>query len=370
MNVQRLIFFCTALFLSIAGLAAEPPATAAGSDTALRDLGRQWLENNAGVGLSVGIYDTGQRRFFNFGTTRIDGNSPPTKDTVYEIGALAKTMAGQLLARAIVEGRANLADEASQYLPEQYPNLANSGENIRLLHLVNMTSQLMDNIPDFSQVRTVPGEPPATTRMRVVDDYTQVEFLRQLHRVMPRRDPGVEPGQSNVSTMLLAVVLENIYGEPFESSISSQIEKPLHMKSGTRPAAKLLAKGYTKDNDELPSFAAVMAYPWGSLRYSTDDMLRYASWQMVERDASVKLAHQPTWLTQDKQQGVAMFWITSETPHGRRLHFSGGTFGFVSVCELYPEANVAVVLFANKATDGAQESLRALSAKIVDTIRP
>ena len=78
-------------------------------------------------------------------------------------------MTGQLLARAVVEGRVSLEDEATQYLPSPYPNLANSGENIRLVHLANMTSQLLDNIPDFTQVRTIPGEPLAATRMRVVE---------------------------------------------------------------------------------------------------------------------------------------------------------------------------------------------------------
>jgi CubicO group peptidase (beta-lactamase class C family) len=369
MNVARLIFLCTVLTSPLAGQAATPPAATAANDATLRELGRQWLEDAAGVGLSIGIYHNGQRRFLNFGTTRIDGNSPPTKDTVYEIGPLAKTMTGQLLARAVVEGRASLDDEATKYLPEPYPNLANSGENIRLVHLANMTSQLLDNIPDITQVRLSPTEPLAASRMRVVTNYTREEFLRQLHRVVPRRAPGIEPGPSNVSSMLLAVVLEAIYGDSFESIIATQIEKPLRMKSGTQPAAKLLARGYGRENEELPTFAAPMAHSWGSLRYSADDLLRYASWQLVERDASVKLAHQPTWLTPDKQQGVALFWITSESPHGRRLHFSGATFGFVGVCELYPDAGVAVVLLANKDTDGAQESLRALSAKIVGTLK-
>ncbi len=107
----------------------------------------------------------------------------------------------------------------------------------------NMTSQLLDNIPDFTQVRTIPSEPLAATRMRVVESYTQEEFLRQLHHVVPRRAPGMEPGQSNVSSMLLAVVLQKIYGEPFESIIASQIEKPLRMGSGTQPNGQTIGEG-------------------------------------------------------------------------------------------------------------------------------
>ena len=106
------------------------------------------------------------------------------------------------------------------------------------------------------------------------------------------------------------------------------------------------------------------------MRYSTEDLLRYASWQMVERDASVKLAHQPTWLTPDRRQAVAFYWIVEESPQGRRLRYSGATYGFAGMCDLYPDAGVAVVLLSNKAADGAQESLRALSAKIVELMAP
>jgi CubicO group peptidase (beta-lactamase class C family) len=106
------------------------------------------------------------------------------------------------------------------------------------------------------------------------------------------------------------------------------------------------------------------------LRYSTDALLRYAAWQLAERDASVKLAHQSTWFTPDKRQSVAMYWIVSETPRGRRLQYSGGTYGFASLVALLPEAKLAIVLLSNKAAEGAQDTLRALSAEIVEQLRP
>jgi D-alanyl-D-alanine-carboxypeptidase/D-alanyl-D-alanine-endopeptidase len=113
-----------------------------------------------------------------------------------------------------------------------------------------------------------------------------------------------------------------------------------------------------------------MQYASGSLRYSTEDLLNYAIWQMVERDASVKLAHQPTWTTPDKRHAVAFYWIVDQSPAGRQLQYSGSTYGFTSVCDLYPDARVAVVLLANKAADDAQETLRAMSTKIVELAAP
>jgi CubicO group peptidase (beta-lactamase class C family) len=363
-------FLWIGLIAPLAGAAVAPAPAAAPFDSAIRDLGRAWLTQNDGVGLSIGVYENGQRHFYNFGATALDGNKTPTKETIYEIGPLAKTIAGQLLARAIVEGRANINDEVTKYLEDPYPNLENGGEPVRLLHLVNMTSQLMDNIPDVSQVRTVPGEPLTATRMRVLESYTRKEFLRQLHMVKPRRMPGSDPWHSNVASMLLGVVLEKIFDEPFDAILSREIEKPLRMGSGTAPLTKLLARGYTGEGVAVPPFTAPMQYASASLRYSTEDLLNYAAWQMVERDASVKFAHQPTWMTPDKRHAVSFYWIIDQSPSGRQLQYSGSTYGFTSACDLYPDARVAIVLLSNKAADGAQESLRAMSAKIVELVAP
>ena len=373
MRVTLLVTSCLLLAPSLAAnvVAAEPVAQAdTGAEQAIRAAGRAWLLDNDGVGLTIGVFADNQRTFYNFGATQLDGNKPPTKDTIYEIGGISKTFAGQLLARAIIEGRATLNDEIDRYLAEPYPNLATDGEKIRLLHLVNSTSQLIDNIPDLTQVRGVPNEPLTVTQMRALGKYTRPEFLAQLHRVRPRRAPGDNPSSSNVAAMLLGVALEKLHGEPFEAILAREIEKPLRMASGTAPPAKLLARGYTEDNEPLPVFGPRTQFASSSLRYSADDLLKFCAWQMVERDASVKLAHQPTWSHPEGLVSLGFFWVLGNSEHGRRLIATGSTYGFASVCDLYPEAKIAVVLVANKNADRAQETLRALSAFIVSSLRP
>ncbi len=357
--------FCILLLARCHATSAAPIV-----DAAIRDAGRAWLADNDGVGLTIGIFENNQRRFINLGVSQIDGNKPPTKDTIYEIGGISKTFAAQLLARAIVEGRATLQDPLSKYLDEPYPNLVNDGKEIKLLHLVNSTSQLVDNIPDLTQVRAKPGEPLAATRIGVIQKYTRGEFLAQLHRVMPRLPPGSDPAPSNVGAMLLGVALEKIHGEPFEAVLAREIEKPLRMASGTTPPAKLLARGYTRANEPLPAFGAKVQFASSTLRYSGDDLLKFCSWQMMERDASVKLAHQPTWTRPDGRGSLGFFWALGDSAQGRRLSATGATYGFASVCDQYPDAKVAVVLLSNKAAAGAQETLRALSANIVGLLRP
>jgi CubicO group peptidase (beta-lactamase class C family) len=367
MNLLTLPVALLATTAASISMAAGPGPAA---DSTVRELGRDWLARNDGVGLSIGVYDAGRRQFYHFGTTQLDGNRPPDERTVYEIGSISKAFTAQLLARAVVEGRAALTDEVEKYLDAPYPNLAGEGQKIQLLHLANMTSQLVDNIPDFTQLRPKAAESMAVARMRVLSGYTREEFLKQLRRVAPRDAPGEFPANSNVGSMLLGVALEKIYGEPFAVIVQREIEKPLKMASGTRPDPRLLARGYTDEGDALPPFEAELSYPSIGLRYSVGDLLRFATWQMVERDASVKLAHRPTWQMQSANQGIALHWVVFESPHGRRLHCSGSTHGFAGVVDLYPDAGLALVLLSNKDADGAQDSLRAVSVKIAEALRP
>ena len=361
---------CIALALIFPLCAAAASPAAAPRDAVIRDLTRDWLQDNDGVGISIGIYDAGQRRFFNAGAPRLDGDKPSTQTTIYEIGAMSRAFSGQILARAIIEGRASPEDDVAKFLPEPYPNFESGGERVRLVHLTNRTSGLADNIPDLSQVRPVPGEVTAATHMRVLSVYSRGEFLRQLHRVKPRVQPGTEPGSSNVAHLLLGVVLEKLYGESFEAILAREIEKPLRMASGVAPDVKRLALGYTDEGDALPPYESRIALASNALRYSAEDLLRFASWQLAERDASVKIAHKPTWTSGDGRNALAYYWIVGPSPQGRRLYVTGATYGFAGVCELYPDAQIAVVLLTNKNADGAQESLRALSAGIASALRP
>jgi len=161
-----------------------------------------------------------------------------------------------------------------------------------------------------------------------------------------------------VASVLLGVVLEKVYDEDFEKILQREIEKPLRMNSGTQPNVKLLAKGYAKDGGELPPFEAPMSWASVALRYSTEDLLKYASWQVVERDASVKFAH-PAHLVDARSQTVGGVLLDHQrVAAGAAAAVFGWDGWFVSVCDLYPDRTIAVVLLSNKAAAGAQETLR------------
>jgi len=326
-------------------------------DTEARAAGADYLAAEKGVGLSIGMVHDGKFASWHFGAI-VKGGAAPTDATAYEIGSISKTITSLLLARAVVAGKASLDDDIRKYLDGDWPNLQFDGAPIRLLHLANMTSALPDNLPDLSGLTDDPGR----FRMaKALAAYGKSDLLRDLHKVALTRRPGEEVAHSNVAAQLLIYVVERIYGQPYQVLLEREIEKPLDFSAGAS------ATGYDPEGGE----AAVLPRDRFGWRYSMTDMLRYAALQLNEKDPAVALSHKGSWFTLDRKTSVALNWIVTELPGGgRQLRTSGGTFGFSSVIQLYPERGLAIVLLANRASPTAQGKLSEIAGRIVESAGP
>ncbi|MBU2427323.1 MAG: serine hydrolase, partial [Gammaproteobacteria bacterium] len=72
---------------------------------------------------SIAVVYRGQEFTRHRGDMETGKLSPPTDATLYEIGSLSKTMAGTLMANAVLEQKLGLDDDARTYLQGAYPNL-------------------------------------------------------------------------------------------------------------------------------------------------------------------------------------------------------------------------------------------------------
>ena len=100
----------------------------------------------------------------------------------------------------MVEKRVSLDDDIRKYLEESYPNLEYQGKPIRLVNIMNWTSELPNNIPDFSNL--VGKVAPDSLPLRIVamnEHYTKQDFLRDLHQVKLDTPPGSTPWHSNAA---------------------------------------------------------------------------------------------------------------------------------------------------------------------------
>lgn len=337
---------------------AAPRSPAAPLGPEIQRLGEAFLAEKGGVGgLAVALVRDGAVACFvvapaGAASGKASG-AAPTAHTVYEVGSLTKTFTGLLLAAAAVEGRVRLRDDVRRYLPGRYPNLEVAGEPVRLRHLANMTSGLPDNFP-----RLPPGTAPAV-RARALSAYTRAGFFRDLHTARLADRPGANVAHSNVASELLGYVLERVYGAPYPDLVRQRVAGPLGMEAASdgQPAPSLDARGRP-----MPYLTAPAARASGGLRFSAAAMGRYVRYQLAEGDSALRLTHAPTWRTLDGAVGVGLPWIVSRADAlGRRLRYSGGTFGFASFVDLYPEARLGVALLTNGADDPTQDALQRLA---------
>lgn len=340
-------------------LVSATPAAAQDSalEAQVRKAAAEYLAAEKGIGLSIGIVRDGRPFTYSFGSAA-KGGPVATADTRYEIGSIAKTMTGLLLARAVIAGKARLDDDVRKYLDGAYSRLELEGEPVRLLHLANMTSGLPDNLPDLSALGP---DPSRSAHAKALAAYGKTRFLEELRTLAPRTKPGAEVGHSNVAATLLIHAIERIYGEPYDKLLAREIERPLGFAAGPQ------ATGYGAEGQ------AVAALPLDSFgyRYSIREMLRYAALQLDERDSAVALSHRGTWFTLDRKTWVGLGWIVSELPGGgRQLRYSGGTWGFASTILLFPERKLGLVLLANNASDTAQDRLGGIATRLAEALAP
>lgn len=328
-------------------------------DSIVNNAATSFMSAKSRVGISIGVIKDGQVYRYNFGSTQKGKNFIPTEKTIYEIGSITKTFTSMLLAQALIDKKVNLNDDVRKYLKGSYPNLEYQNKPIRLLHLANLTSGLPDNLPEkMPALKTVDKESQIDELKKIHDGYTKMQFLTDLSKVKLIVEPGLSPSHSNTAAQLLGFILENIYGNDYNSLLNAYILGPLNM-NGTfinvpDSLKNFYAKGYNDQGTLMPEIPKD-AGSAGILKSTLSDMIIYTSYHLTEKDPRVVLSHTLTW-GNTESFGIGLNWSLKTNFDGKRkIWSSGGTFGFSSYSVLYPERNFALIVLANE-NDGSAEN--------------
>ncbi len=279
------------------------------------------------MGLSVGILRDEETYTYNYGTLEKGGKSAPAANTLYPIASVTNR----------------------RYLDGNYPNLEYQGHPIHLDQLVNHNSGLPFNLPDIPENR--PPFPPMTAAVtQLLDGYSRKDFLADLHKVEIKTMPGEKFSYSNSAAVLLSIVLERVYGMPYEEIVKRKIAQPLGMQDTTMTVneeqAKRLAKGYDEKGSIVP-YPLDMLLGAGALKSTVADLLKYARWEMTEQDPVVRVSHQPRFILTDTFS-VGLNWQMLKSGPYRRIWQEGNLPGFMSMCLTLPELHIAIIAVANE----------------------
>ncbi|SHH70025.1 serine hydrolase domain-containing protein [Flavobacterium defluvii] len=327
-----------------------------------------FMNNNSRVGISIGIIKNGKQFIYNYGSTQREKQELPTGSTVYELASISKTFASTLLARAVLEGKVNLNDDIRKYLKEEYPNLESNGRPITLLNLANLTSGLPNWMPDKDLFGKANPDDIPYILDSVHKKYSRQDFYRDLHNVKLQAIPGTVSRHCNTAAQLLGYIMESVYNDTYENLLKMYFVYPLKMKntsllkSGKIPTK--MAKGYDAKGRIMPIIDWEDLQVAASVVSSISDMLKYMAFQLNEKDAAVKLSHEPTF-GKAEDNAIALNWKLKKTNNIMSISHTGGSLGFSSYMIFYPDLNSGIVLLSNEADQNTQNELIALSDVIL-----
>ena len=342
-------------------------------DRAVDAAAATFFSDRCHVGVSIAITDHGRRSFYDYGTVSKAEPRLPTRRTLYEIGSITKTFTGALAAKALLEGKMDLDGDFRAYLNQPYPNLEKGGKPITLRTLASHTSGISRDIPNNDDL--FQGAPDFNKLPYLLiareKGYDRTRYLRELHQVQLATEPGAKLSYSNIGIKLIGFGLENVSGLDLDRLFARDILRPLGMSETTfvfsDSQRHLLAQAYLPRGSPAPPPRRDMdpnAGGAGGLFSSTRDMVKYAEWQLNERDPLIARAHQPIWGSPDSF-AEGLIWDIGRTPDGeRKLWHSGGTFGMSSQLILLPDSHQAYVLLANDACMNTQGQLHDMAMTI------
>jgi D-alanyl-D-alanine carboxypeptidase len=206
-------------FGSAAGSSALKPINAAALQAAVEATARELLVPGAVV-----LLRTLQGDFtVSYGTTQIGRMTPPSADTHFRIASNTKTMTAAVIVQMAQEGKLDLADSVSKYVPG-VPN----GDHITLADLLEMRSGLYNHTDSPEVSASIDRDP---TRAWTPEDVLAIAFAKP-----PNFPPGTAFEYSNTNYSLLGLVIERVDGKPLDRAMQDRVFGPFDLRGTSLPA--------------------------------------------------------------------------------------------------------------------------------------
>jgi len=268
----------------------------------------------------------------SYGMANYELSVPNSDKTRFHIASLSKTFTAAAIVLLEKQGKLQLSDHLSKYLPGFL-----NGDKITIEQMLSHSSGLPDyySLPEYSakknQVVTLPD----------LIAWVQTKPLDFL--------PGSESRYSNTGYAFLAYIIEQVSGKPYEQFVNEELFRPAGMKnSGTFRDDVLIperASGYqpwagNPGMRNAPAYDKTILVGAGSLYSTTDDLY---SWGRALREGKIvdlaRLPYPYGWGQRDLK-----------LKNGKSYKFleqDGRDPGFVSHVSLYLDADLMVILLGN-----------------------
>ena len=333
-------------------------------DSAVHLQATGYMQDKQAVGLSIGVYKNGQSHVYNYGESVKGSGKLIRSNQLFNMGSVAKTFVGTMLAEAVIERKARLTDDIRRYLPGKYPNLAYRGHPVRLVDIASHTSGLPGSMREFpARINDSLKTLDLPAQIQFFQKYNQDSMLRDLHYLKLDTIPGTKYHYNGNAMMILTLLLERIYHQPYEALVTHYLKTHLNMyDTRTRIPVKQFARFIQGHNDDgVPvkwlavsskkqkDINTTMFYAGGpSMNSTMNDMMKYLKAQIKATDPAIKLSHKLTYGPNPKEFAIGLNWMYDLEDGVKDYYHSGHTgIGFNTICEFYPDEQTGFMIVVN-----------------------
>jgi len=270
-----------------------------------------------------------------YGMANLEWQIPNAPDVKFRLGSMTKQFTAALILLLQEQGKLNIEDPVSKYLPD----MPKAWGKITLAELLGHTSgipEVLETRGFFAWAMTphTPEEELALVRDRPLDF-----------------DPGSKFAYSNSNFVVLGFVIEKVSGKKYGDLLRKRILDPLGLKDTGLDMDGLIlpkrAQGYMPAEDGLVTASGPsMSVPWaaGSMYSTTGDLLK---WEHGLFLGKVLSANSLKLMTTPGKGNYGLGISIVEKDRIKVIEYGGLINGFNAFMSYTPERGIAVVVLSN-----------------------
>ncbi|HEY5061764.1 MAG TPA: serine hydrolase [Gemmatimonadaceae bacterium] len=348
-RIMSLVALCLAF--TAAG-AQQPPQSRPELVRQIDSIANDYVTSGPTASAAVAVVrgrDTIVMRGYGYADIAAKRRAGPT--TVYEIGSITKQFTSSAIMRLVEQGKINLDDDLSKYVP----NFPLHGRHVTIGELLNHTSG----------IHNYTAEP--AWQKHWAEDLTTDSIVGFVKQDTLDFAPGTKWSYSNTGYVLLGIVVEKASGKPYATYLDEQFFKPLRLRQTrycpSHAPDTTFATGYSiKAGQLVPSTYLSMTHPFsaGALCSTARDFL---VWQRALNNSgrvvsarSYALMTTPDTLANGTRLTYGFGLGVSQLGSHRMISHGGGINGFTTAQLWVPDDTLSVIMFTNtdgRAPDGA-----------------
>lgn len=344
-----------------AGVLLTRPWSASAATLPLDEYIRDRMSAGKLPGLAATVIRNGEQVWTHVeGWANIDRREPVTRDSIFMLASVSKTVVATAAMQAVEDGLLDLDADVNDVLPFPVRNPAYPNRRITLRQLLTHTSSLRDHWPQLIRgyVRGDSTVPLGT----FMEGYLVPGGAYYHEEDAYGFPPGHEYRYCNVAVSLAAFMVEAASGIAFEQWSRDRIFAPLGMSDTGWRLSEVRASQVatpTRWSNETHTYEGRRQYgypdyPDGELRTTVESLGRHLSMFVrggslegarILSEDSVRAMRHPQVPEISDGQGLVWYWTH---PRGRKLiGHNGGDSGVATVCFHEPATDTSVIVLTN-----------------------